>query len=46
MFSVFPIVKLATNCAKIYNVGRFEEGFEQVPLVKIFWNDHSIVIHQ
>ena len=32
--------------AKLVWVGTFDDGFQQVPLVKTFWNFHSIVIER
>ena len=38
---------LDTNCAKIDGVRRLETDFQQVSLVQIFWNFHSVVVkHQ
>ena len=34
IFYFFPIVKMATICAKIERIGRLETGFQQFPLVR------------
>ena len=47
IFSPFPIVKMKPNHAEICRAGNLEPDFQQVSLVQIFWNFHSIVVkHQ
>ena len=43
IFSFFQTVKMTANYAEIGRVGKPEAGFQQVPLVKNFWNIHNIV---
>ena len=47
IFSLFPIVKMATNYVQISKVDSLEAGFQNVPFVYVFCYFHNIVVkHQ
>ena len=41
-FQLFPILKIAVNYSEIGRVGKLEAGFQQVPVVQLFWKFHNI----
>ena len=44
--SIFPLVKMAADYAKIDRVASLDASFQQVPLLQNFWNFHNIVMKQ
>ena len=44
LFTFNPVVEKAANYAEIGRAGKLEVDYQQVLLVKIFWNFHNIVM--